>query len=96
MLVPAEIYPTYRCSEQQSRGWECIVMTASSLTAKVRFTTARTSDGRSYADERLPFGYNRLMRHAHVAVPHTLSIAQCSTDRHRAPGGTRHKGSVGL
>ena len=61
MLVPAEIYPTYRCSEQQSRGWECIVMTASSLTAKVRFTTARTSDGRPYADERLPFGYNRLM-----------------------------------
>jgi hypothetical protein len=46
VLVPAEIYPTYRCSEQQSRGWECIVMTASSLTAKVRFTTARTSDGR--------------------------------------------------
>lgn len=54
VLVPADIYPTYRCSEQQGRGWECTVMTASSLTAKVRFNTARTSDGRPYADERLP------------------------------------------
>ena len=54
VLVPAEIYPTYRCYEQQGRGWECIVMTASSLTAKVRHTYARTSDGRPYADERLP------------------------------------------
>ena len=54
VLVPAEIYPTYRCSEQQGRGWECIVMTASSLTAKVRFVSARTSDGRPYVDERLP------------------------------------------
>ena len=53
VLVPADIYPTYRCSEQQGRGWECTVMTASSLTAKVRFTTAHTSDGRPYADERL-------------------------------------------
>ena len=54
VLVPADVYPTYRCSEQQGRGWECTVMTASSLTAKVRFNTARTSDGRPYADERLP------------------------------------------
>ena len=55
VLVPAEIYPTYRCYEQQGRGWECIVMTVSSLTAnKVRHTYARTSDGRPYADERLP------------------------------------------
>jgi hypothetical protein len=41
VLVPADIYPAYRCSEQQGRGWECTVMTASSLTAKVRFTTPR-------------------------------------------------------
>ena len=27
VLVPADIYPTYRCSEQQGRGWECTVMT---------------------------------------------------------------------
>ena len=54
VLVLAEIYPTYSCSEQQGRGWECTVVSASSLTAKVRFTLARTSDGRPYENERLP------------------------------------------
>ena len=54
VLVPAEVYPKERCSEQQGRGWECVVITASSATAKVRFTTARTTDGRPYENERLP------------------------------------------
>ena len=54
VLVPADIYPQYKCSEHQGRGWEGLVMTASAHTAKVHFTSARTVDGRPYADERLP------------------------------------------
>ena len=54
VLVPAEIYPQYKCSEHQGRGWECLAMTATAQTVKVRFTFARTADGRPYEDERLP------------------------------------------
>lgn len=54
VLVPADIYPQYKCSEHQGRGWEGLVMATSAHTAKVHFTSARTVDGRPYADERLP------------------------------------------
>ena len=54
VLVPAEVYPKERCSEQQGQGWECMVIASSLLTARVRFTLARTSDGRPYEAERLP------------------------------------------
>ena len=54
VLVPAEIYPQYKCSEHQGRGWECLAMTATAQTVKVRFTFARTANGRPYEDERLP------------------------------------------
>ena len=54
VLVPADIYPQYKCSEHQGRGWDGLVMTASAHTVKVRFTSARTVDGRPYEDERLP------------------------------------------
>ena len=54
VLVPAGVYPKERCSEQQGQGWECMVIASSLLTARVRFTLARTSDGRPYETERLP------------------------------------------
>ena len=61
VLVPAGVYPKERCSEQQGQGWECMVIASSPLTARVRFTLARTSDGRPYETERLPLALLRPM-----------------------------------
>ena len=54
VLVPSALYPQYNCSEQSGRGWESLVLSATSVTAVVRFLYARTADGRPYEDERLP------------------------------------------
>ena len=54
VLVPAGVYPQYACSEHAGAGWESLVLSATGLTAVVRFLYARTNDGRPYQDERLP------------------------------------------
>ena len=54
VLVPASVYPQYTCTERAGAGWECLVISATGVSAVVRFTHARTADGRPYADERLP------------------------------------------
>ena len=56
VVVPASIWPSYRCEELDGAGWEATVMQSSQTTAVVRFLYARTRDDRPYADERLPFG----------------------------------------
>ena len=53
-LVPAAVYPQYACSERGGAGWECLVISATGVSAVVRFLYDRTADGRPYADERLP------------------------------------------
>ena len=54
VLVPAQLYPQYRCDEQGGRGWEALVVRATATTAVVHYVSARTADGRPYADDRLP------------------------------------------
>ena len=54
VLVPAEVWPRYRCTEHGGAGWQATIISASRVTAVVRFTTARAADGRPYEDERLP------------------------------------------
>ena len=54
VLVPAAVYPQYTCSERGGAGWECLVISATGVSAVVRFLHARAADGRPYADERLP------------------------------------------
>ena len=54
VLVPAAVYPQEACAEIGGTGWECLVVGASRVSAVVRFLNARTTDGRSYADARLP------------------------------------------
>ena len=54
VLVPATLYPQYTCSEHAGAGWEGLVLSATAVTAVVRFLHDRTADGRPYQDERLP------------------------------------------
>ena len=54
VLVPAQLYPQYRCDERGGEGWEATVVRATSTTAVVHYVSARTADGRPYADDRLP------------------------------------------
>ena len=54
VLVPASVYPREACSEHAGAGWESLVLSATGLTAVVRFLYARTNDGRPYQNERLP------------------------------------------
>ena len=56
VLIPAEVHPTYACTEQNGAGWEALVMSATSVTAVVRLIGPQrlAADGRRYEDERLP------------------------------------------
>ena len=54
VLVPATLYPQYKCSEHAGTGWEGLVLSATAATAVVRFLHDRAADGRPYQDERLP------------------------------------------
>ena len=54
VLVPSALYPRYVCREHAGSGWESLVLSATRVTAVVRFLYARTADGRPYEDERLP------------------------------------------
>ena len=55
VLVPASLWPQYRCRENAGHGWSAGVLSVSAATALVRFTTATTRAGVPYADERLPW-----------------------------------------
>ena len=52
--VPADLWPRYACSELNGSGWAAVVVTASSVSAVVRFLYAQTADGRPYQNVRVP------------------------------------------
>ena len=54
VLVPRERYPRESCDEHDGRGWEALVLSASSQTALVRFLFARSARGQRYEDTREP------------------------------------------
>ena len=54
VLVPATRYPRHTCAEHDGEGWEAIVLSATSVSAVVRYLYARTVDGRKYEDTREP------------------------------------------
>ena len=53
-LVPRSRYPNESCSEHDGRGWEVLIISATSQTAVVRFLFARTARGQRYEDTREP------------------------------------------
>lgn len=55
VLVPASLWPQYRCRENEGHGWSATVLSITSVTALVHFTTATTRSGQPYMDERLPW-----------------------------------------
>ena len=56
VLAPANLWPQYRCRENEGHGWSATVLSVTSVTALVHFTTATTRSGpKPYADERLPW-----------------------------------------
>ena len=56
VLVPSNLWPQYRCKENEGHGWSATVKSVTTVTALVRFTTATTRAGEPYADVRLPWG----------------------------------------
>ena len=54
VLVPRSLWPTDPCEEQNGARWLALVISETAATTTVRFLHARTTDGRPYADERLP------------------------------------------
>ena len=55
LLVPSNLWPQYRCNENEGHGWSATVRSVTAVTAVVRFTTATTRAGEPYADVRLPW-----------------------------------------
>ena len=56
MLVPSARYPNNTCHEHDGDGWEAQILSATRITAVVRYLYARTADGRVYEDTREPIG----------------------------------------
>ena len=54
VLVPAARYPRNTCAEHGGRGWEARVLSATGVTARVRYLNARSANGRPYEDTREP------------------------------------------
>ena len=54
VLVPASLWPTYRCREYNGRGWEATVSRATRTSATVRFVRATARNGMPYAATRVP------------------------------------------
>jgi hypothetical protein len=54
VLVPAEIWPGYKCREHGGEGWEASIISATALSAVVHFTHHHAAGGRAYQNERLP------------------------------------------
>ena len=53
VLVKREAWPKYPCKEQGGMGWLARVKSATSKSAVVEFSNARTKDGRTYEDARV-------------------------------------------
>ena len=69
MGVRSNVWPNEKCNELQGAGWQVEVLSASSKSALVRFTTARTATGRPYKEVRLPLSaLHRLDRASHSAA----------------------------
>ena len=54
VLVPQTRYPRQACHEHNGLGWEAQVVSATGITALVRYLYARAADGRPYEDTREP------------------------------------------
>ena len=54
VLVPQSRYPRHRCDEHGGRGWEAQILSATNVSAVVRYLYARSADGRPYEDTREP------------------------------------------
>ena len=54
VLVPSSRYPRHRCDEHGGSGWEAQIISATGVSALVRYLYARTADGRPYEDTREP------------------------------------------
>ena len=52
--VARSLWPRDPCTEHGGSGWEAVVTQATQSTAVVRFSFARTRDGRPYQNERVP------------------------------------------
>ena len=61
MAVLRETWPRYACTEMAGRAWRATVKSRTAGTATVRFTHARTRDGRRYEDTSLPLTALRLI-----------------------------------
>ena len=55
VIVPTCLWPQYRCRENDGRGWSATVITVTTATALVHFTSATTRAGQPYQNERLPW-----------------------------------------
>lgn len=54
VVVPSSRYPRHTCHEHNGQGWEAQVLSATRVSAVVRYLRARTADGRPYEDTREP------------------------------------------
>jgi len=54
VLVPSSRYPRHRCDEHGGAGWEAQIVSATGVSAVVRYLYARTAGGRPYEDTREP------------------------------------------
>ena len=54
VIVPSARYPRNACDEHGGQGWEAQVISATRVSAVVRYLKARTADGRVYEDTREP------------------------------------------
>ena len=59
VLVLANYWPQYACTEHAGAGWEADVVSATGVSAVVRFTYARAQDGRQWEPERVPYAHVR-------------------------------------
>ena len=59
VLVLATFWPQYKCHEHGGIGWEASVLSATGVSAVVKFTFSRASDGRPWESERVPYAHLR-------------------------------------
>ena len=54
VIVSSARYPRHACNEHGGQGWEAQILSATRVSAVVRYLRARTIDGRPYEDTREP------------------------------------------
>ena len=92
LVVRRSIWPTYLCREHDGLGWEVVVQSATTTSALLRFTHAKTTDGRAYEDVRLPFNTLHPLPHTTGDAHHTSNEA-ASPHSGKGPRGGRNSKS---